>query len=311
MKPSAYILTIACATITAAGCTRSGESENMNATNPVAQDTAVVSQTDTVPMVQTTDYLDYDIATEEDALAFMESSEHKEQYKNGIIPRIASQNLEYAANLLANTHPYFVIADKTSMYVILYNKFGVEQDRYRMCCSKKYGTKHAKRDNRTPEGYFTAGKTYDSTDWLYTDDDGNTSNVKGQFGPRFIRLTIPVTTQIGIHGTCAPWSLGKRSSHGCIRIHNDNILKLVELIDSGTPVIINPSLRDQKVNEEEGHHIPRLILSKHKEMSEKPVLPDTDTVRLEQDTIQIPIEIPADSDSIQFTDSISIPQIFE
>lgn len=309
MKPSVYILTIACATIAAAGCSRSGESENYNVTNSVAQDTTIVSQTDTVPALHATDCLDYDITTEEEALAFMESSEHREQYNNGIIPRIASQNLEYAAKLLANTHQYFVIADKTSMYVILYNRFGVEQDRYRMCCSKKYGTKHAKRDNRTPEGYFTAGKTYDSTDWLYTDDDGHTSNVKGQFGPRFIRLTIPVTTQIGIHGTCAPWSLGKRSSHGCIRIHNDNILKLVELIDSGTPVIINPSLRDQNVNEEEGHHIPRLILSKHKEKYEKPILPDT--VRLDHDTIQAPVEIPADSDSIQFTDSISIPQTFE
>ena len=40
------------------------------------------------------------------------------------------------------------------------------------------------------------------------------SKKKGQFGPRFIRLKIPGTTQIGIHGTCAPWSIGHRVRHG-------------------------------------------------------------------------------------------------
>lgn len=206
--------------------------------------------------------LDHDLQNMQQALEFMNSSVFADEYAKGVIPLIAGQSVEYAQRLLMNRHRHFVIVDKRSMNVILYNRFGVEMERYRMCCSRNYGTKHARRDNRTPEGFFSAGLTYDSTDWLYTDDDGHTSQVKGQFGPRFIRITNPVTTQVGIHGTCAPWSLGRRSSHGCIRIHNDNILKLVEYVTQGMPIIINPSDKDQQVNREEGYEVVQLTLKK-------------------------------------------------
>lgn len=206
--------------------------------------------------------LDHDLQDMQQALEFMNSSVFADEYAKGVIPLIAEQSVEYAQRLLMNRHRHFVIVDKRSMNVILYNRFGVEMERYRMCCSRNYGTKHARRDNRTPEGFFSAGLTYDSTDWLYTDDDGHTSQVKGQFGPRFIRITNPVTTQVGIHGTCAPWSLGRRSSHGCIRIHNDNILKLVEYVTQGMPIIINPSDKDQQVNREEGYEVVQLTLKK-------------------------------------------------
>lgn len=206
--------------------------------------------------------LDHNLQDMQQALEFMNSSVFADEYAKGVIPLIAGQSVEYAQRLLMNRHRHFVIVDKRSMNVILYNRFGVEMERYRMCCSRNYGTKHARRDNRTPEGFFSAGLTYDSTDWLYTDDDGHTSQVKGQFGPRFIRITNPVTTQVGIHGTCAPWSLGRRSSHGCIRIHNDNILKLVEYVTQGMPIIINPSDKDQQVNREEGYEVVQLTLKK-------------------------------------------------
>lgn len=83
---------------------------------------------------------------------------------------------------------------------------------------------------------------------MFTDDNGVTSKVKGQFGPRFIRLKIPTTSQIGIHGTCAPWSIGNRCSHGCIRITNENILELVEFVEVGMPIIVNPGRKDILVN---------------------------------------------------------------
>lgn len=235
-------------------------------------DTIVVEDEPAAPEIVT---LDHDVSAAEELMEFMRGSEHWEEYQRGIIPRIAEQSVEYAQKLLASSYPYFIIVDKGSRYVILYNRFGEEIDRYRMCCSSKYGTKHAKRDNRTPEGFFAAGLTYDSTDWLYTDDDGKTSPVKGQFGPRFIRVTNPVTTQVGIHGTCAPWSLGGRSSHGCIRIHNDNIMKLVEFVTPGTPIIINPSDRDQAVNRDEGYNVVQLILGKKKKGSRTEEKPDT------------------------------------
>ncbi|MDE7159513.1 MAG: L,D-transpeptidase [Muribaculaceae bacterium] len=194
----------------------------------------------------------------EEILAYMEASPSASRYRVGILPDMAREAPDYAEKLLNNHYPRFLIADKGSMRVIVYDSLGVELRSFRMAAGKNYGTKHKRRDCRTPEGFFSVEGVYNSTEWLYTDDDGNTSQVKGQFGPRFIRLLIPTTRQIGIHGTCAPWSVGGRRSHGCMRLKNEDILELVNLVDSGMPVIVNPSWRDMQVNESEGADVRRV-----------------------------------------------------
>jgi lipoprotein-anchoring transpeptidase ErfK/SrfK len=45
---------------------------------------------------------------------------------------------------------------------------------------------------------------------------------------------------IAIHGTNAPWSIGKAVSNGCIRIPNPALKKLFWRAVSGTPVLIRP-----------------------------------------------------------------------
>lgn len=42
----------------------------------------------------------------------------------------------------------------------------------------------------------------------------------------------------GIHGTDKPGSIGSAASHGCIRMRNEDISQLVQLVDVGTPVYI-------------------------------------------------------------------------
>lgn len=191
----------------------------------------------------------------EDLKDYLKKSPKSNEYSQGIIPLIADKSLEYAEKLVNNTHDGFIIVDKGRMQVILYDKYGREKLNYGMACARNYGTKHKKADSRTPEGFFTAEGIYDSTDWLYTNDNGVTSKVKGQFGPRFIRLKCPNTSQIGIHGTGAPWSIGSRASHGCIRIKNENILELVKHVTVGMPIIVVPSKRDMEVNKAEGYDI--------------------------------------------------------
>lgn len=44
--------------------------------------------------------------------------------------------------------------------------------------------------------------------------------------------------QIAIHGTNDPASIGRDVSHGCIRVPNDVVLQLAELLPLGTPVTI-------------------------------------------------------------------------
>ncbi|MCM1482995.1 MAG: L,D-transpeptidase [Muribaculaceae bacterium] len=204
------------------------------------------------------DTLSTKLHSPEEAMEWMRQSDHSDEYMEGIIPRIAEQSLTYAEKLLQSRYPYFVIVDKGSMRVILYNRYGVEQKWYRMACSRNYGHKHKYRDNRTPEGFFYAKGVFDSREWKYTDDDGYTSPAKGVYGPRFIRLA----PMVGLHGTNAPGSMGRRASHGCIRLTNANILDLVKYAQKGMPIIVNPGPKDNEVNKEEECDIVMLELGK-------------------------------------------------
>ncbi|MDE6236733.1 MAG: L,D-transpeptidase family protein [Muribaculaceae bacterium] len=189
--------------------------------------------------------------SKQELLEFLRNSDDCVAYRAGIIPLIADKSLDYAEKLVNNSHDGFIIVDKGRMKVIFYDKYGRELLNYGMACAKNFGTKHKKADSRTPEGFFSVGGVYNSTEWLFTDDDGNTSDKKGQFGPRFIRIKCPTTSQIGIHGTCSPWTIGHRSSHGCIRVTNENILELVKHVSIGMPVIVVPGKRDMEINKAE------------------------------------------------------------
>lgn len=215
-------------------------------------------------------------ASAQQALDFMQKSGHWNEYQAGILPRMAAENLEYCGKLLNNSYKYFIVVDKAAMKVILYSRYGTVVKEYGMACAKNYGTKHRKADSRTPEGFFSVEGIYDSTDWLFTNDNGYTSPARGQFGPRFIRIKNPVTTQIGIHGTASPGSIGKRVSHGCIRVKNENILELVKYAEAGMPVIVSPGPVDMRVNMNEGYDIKAITTGATKtEPAEK--LPAGDT----------------------------------
>lgn len=234
-------------------------------------------------------------------LDYMENSESAEEYLSGILPVIAREVPEYAEKLINSAHDAFLVVDKASMRIIYYDKFGMPQRVYDMACAKNYGTKHEKGDSRTPEGFFSVQGVYDSTDWLFTDDNGVTSKKKGQFGPRFIRLKIPGTSQIGIHGTCAPWSIGHRVSHGCIRIENEKILELVELVEPGMPVIVLPGKRDRAINRKEGVWIPYFPTAPKYAVSESEKVIPSDK---EEDVIN-----PADLEENQKSDSLATDTI--
>lgn len=62
-------------------------------------------------------------------------------------------------------------------------------------------------------------------------------NPGGPFGVRWLGLNIPYG-DYGIHGTNNPNSIGKNISNGCIRLHNNDVLELSNLVKIGTPVTI-------------------------------------------------------------------------
>jgi L,D-transpeptidase ErfK/SrfK len=55
-----------------------------------------------------------------------------------------------------------------------------------------------------------------------------------------------------IHGTNRPWGVGRRVSHGCIRLYPEDIPKLFSLVSTGTKVMIvqqpvKAGVRDKRV----------------------------------------------------------------
>lgn len=84
----------------------------------------------------------------------------------------------------------------------------------------------------TPEGSFYIR---DIIDWT----------PESVYGPRVLALSSfsEVIDQINggdavvaIHGTNAPWDLGKAVSLGCIRLENEMVLALADLVGPGTPI---------------------------------------------------------------------------
>jgi lipoprotein-anchoring transpeptidase ErfK/SrfK len=72
------------------------------------------------------------------------------------------------------------------------------------------------------------------------------SDPHGPFGPGAVGISafsevLTGWTQggpIAIHGTNAPWSIGKAVSNGCIRLRNPVLRRVFSQALSGTPVVI-------------------------------------------------------------------------
>jgi lipoprotein-anchoring transpeptidase ErfK/SrfK len=81
---------------------------------------------------------------------------------------------------------------------------------------------------------------------FYVDQRIETTNPGGPFGPAALGVSAfsPVLTgwaqggPIAIHGTNAPWSIGRAVSNGCIRAPNATLQRLFEATPGGTPVLI-------------------------------------------------------------------------
>lgn len=79
--------------------------------------------------------------------------------------------------------------------------------------------------SRTPSPIGEWRVTHKARDW------------GGGFGTRWIGLNVPWGIY-GIHGTNKPWLLGRHVSGGCIRMRNQDVEELYELVPRGTEVII-------------------------------------------------------------------------
>ncbi len=89
-------------------------------------------------------------------------------------------------------------------------------------------------DTPTPTGSFYVDVRYNLTDRA------------GPYGPGLLGIAAYSEAEqgwaagnpIAIHGTNAPSLIGSRASNGCIRVHNEDIVRIMKLAPTGTPVEI-------------------------------------------------------------------------
>ncbi|MGE7622423.1 L,D-transpeptidase family protein [Viridibacillus sp. NPDC096237] len=113
-----------------------------------------------------------------------------------------------------NTTPYQIDVSLNNRWLRLY-KDGVLQKQYPIAVGKML--------TNTPVGQFII--------------INKAPNPGGPFGTMWMSLSKDT---YGIHGTDDPSSIGKAVSHGCIRMHNEDVEELASIIPIGTAVFIHP-----------------------------------------------------------------------
>jgi lipoprotein-anchoring transpeptidase ErfK/SrfK len=53
-------------------------------------------------------------------------------------------------------------------------------------------------------------------------------------------LAVPSCGSIGFHGTPQRGSVGRAVSHGCVRLYDEDVRRLYDLVEVGTPVTVLP-----------------------------------------------------------------------
>ena len=169
--------------------------------------------------------------------------------------------------------PRAITVDKPRCRVYVLNAFNDTLFSCGVCASRNRGQKRFADDCRTPEGTFKIHGVYNSTDWTYKDTDSKC------YGPFFIHLKTPRFYGIGLHGTNAPGSIPGRSSHGCIRLLNENIRIVKGLVTKDLLVTVladktatGPTEAPTKAEKKNKPETPK------EESSEKPEPAVTDTI---------------------------------
>ncbi len=136
---------------------------------------------------------------------------------------------------IIKSEPLLIIVEKSEYKLYLF-KEGKEIRSYDVAIGKNPGQKQRVGDMTTPTGEFKVDEIIDSRYWTHDFNDGN-GEIEGAYGPRFISLETG-WNGIGIHGTHDPSSIRTMASEGCIRMNNDKVAELEELISIGTKVVV-------------------------------------------------------------------------
>lgn len=151
---------------------------------------------------------------------------------------IAITLLVAASALTAVGADRYIVVSKADYTLTLYEGDGTPI--FTTVCSvgKNMGDKTRVGDCKTPEGTFEIGSIEDASVWHHNCRDGRTR--PGVYGPYFMRLRVPGNNSIGIHGTLFNETMGTRASLGCIRLQDEEMLRLRSMVHAGIKVTVLP-----------------------------------------------------------------------
>lgn len=95
------------------------------------------------------------------------------------------------------------------------------------------------RDNKTPEGEFEIANRIENPPWFWKGEVIPAGDERNILGTRWMGFkNKPGLTGFGIHGTTEPESIPGAVSSGCVRMKNEEVEELFDLVPLGTKVII-------------------------------------------------------------------------
>ncbi|MGJ8453982.1 L,D-transpeptidase family protein [Pseudothermotoga sp. U03pept] len=137
---------------------------------------------------------------------------------------IAGTTLKLARVRFDSALTTVVINTMVARMAVYYNGFLV----------KTFPAAIGKSDTTPPGIYWITKKEIDPALYWYGEYIPPRSPING-LGTRFLQLSNPT---YGIHGTTKPWEIGKRISHGCVRMLNQDVETLDAFVDVGTKIIV-------------------------------------------------------------------------
>jgi uncharacterized protein YgiM (DUF1202 family) len=128
----------------------------------------------------------------------------------------------------APTVHYQIEVDKQTNKLYLYKN----RDLY-----KVYPVATGRTQSLTPEGTFTLVVKIVKPGWKNI-PGGDPNN---PLGPRWLGISVngDKGRSYGIHGTNQPQSIGTHASSGCVRMRNEDVIQLYDIVPEGTPVWIH------------------------------------------------------------------------
>ncbi|MBF0489803.1 MAG: L,D-transpeptidase family protein [Candidatus Omnitrophica bacterium] len=150
--------------------------------------------------------------------------------------KLKDTRLKLGQKLSLWNHPFNIDVNKTK------NRLYLKMDSETI---KEYIVSTGKSDSLTPLGEFVIKYRYPFPTWFHHGKVVEGGSKENLLGTRWLGFNIP---KYGIHGTIYPELLGQSVSGGCIRMKNQDVEELYDMIPVGTKVVVREQ-NDEEVQD--------------------------------------------------------------